>query len=193
MSFVLASGSPRRRELLLQLGLEFEVAPVDADESTRVGEPAMDYVRRVAMAKFQAACARSDASVLVADTTVHVDGAIYGKPESAKHAAEVLLSLSGSSHQVTTAFVAGRPEQRVVEDVTSTVHFRVFDAELVARYVATGEGVDKAGGYAIQGIGAGLIERLEGSYTNVVGLPLERVLPALLQVRAVAQWPLVPA
>lgn len=200
---LLASGSPRRREILANLGLPFIVGAVDIDESVRPGEGPSEYLARVVAAKLAAASAafvlssggrRTDTlqgasiasasgAVLVADTSV-IDGReILGKPSGADDAEEMIARLAGKTHEVWTRFAIGAPESpaHVVheESVMTRVTFRPLTAAQVRTYVASGEGLDKAGGYAIQGRGAGIVSTIEGSYTNVVGLPACEVLVAL--------------
>jgi len=178
-SLVLASGSPRRRALLSMLGIDHVVVPTDTDEEPRPGEPPEAYVRRLAEAKARAAAARPDDLVLGADTTVALDDAMLGKPHDAHEAERMLAQLSGRRHRVASAVALlrdGRVE--VALDVTH-VTFRVLEAEQIANYVATGEPLDKAGAYGIQGYGAALVERIEGDFFGVMGLPLRLVLDLL--------------
>jgi len=171
----LASRSPRRLELLGQLGLRPRVVAADVDETPAAGEGPMEYVRRIARAK---ACAgagslsgRPAHPVLAADTAVVVDGRILGKPAGADDALAMLALLSGRSHEVMTAVaVHGRREQCLVS--ISEVRFRAITPAEAAAYWATGEPRDKAGAYAIQGRGALFVAGLSGSYSGVVGLPL---------------------
>lgn len=177
----LASRSPRRAELLHQVGVTFEVVDVEVDESVRAGELPRDYVLRLARAKALAAAASVPhaAAVLAADTTVTVDGAIFGKPADAADARRMLERLSGSWHEVLTAVAlvhAGACDARVV---STRVQFRELDPAVIAAYWASGEPADKAGGYGIQGLGGGLVRRIEGSYGAVVGLPLCETLELL--------------
>ena len=170
----LASRSPRRAELLRLLGVDFVLMDVAVDESPAPGEAPADYVRRVALAK---ACAGSallppGAAVLAADTTVSVDGEIFGKPRDAADGQAMLLRLSGRWHEVFTAVVAGIDAQHFIEVVRTRVEFRVLDTAVIAAYWRSGEPADKAGGYGIQGLGGALIKRIDGSYGAVVGLPL---------------------
>ena len=199
-SLLLASASPRRRELLERAGVALAVEPVDVDETPLPGEAAMDYLRRIVSAKADAARRLLDAgrragqlwsAALVADTAVIADGAILNKPEDDADAARMLALLSGRRHEVSTRFAilhngihsGGLHNGVVVEQtVTTAVWFRPLDDAMIARYIATGEGRDKAGAYGIQGIGAMLVSRIEGSYTNVVGLPLCEVVMALEQL-----------
>ena len=180
---VLASASPRRRALLSALGLAFELAIPDVDESVFPGETAEAHVERLAAAKASAASALlSDrvALVLAADTTVTLDGAILGKPRNAEEALAMLERLSGRRHEVLTACRLRRTDdgREASATVRSAVRFRPWDETLARWYVATGEPMDKAGAYALQGKGVLLTDGIEGSWSNVVGLPLE-ALPAL--------------
>jgi septum formation protein len=170
----LASQSPRRRELLASLGLEFEVMAADVDEAHIANESANDYVLRLAKAKCAKVAERVAAGSVVigADTAVVVDNHILGKPVDAKDSARMLSFLSGRDHQVMTALAVRHADVEVGDVVTSTVHFRHLEASEMARYWSTGEPCDKAGGYAIQGLGASFVRHLEGSYSGVVGLPL---------------------
>ncbi|ANI36175.1 septum formation protein Maf [Pseudomonas sp. JY-Q] len=170
----LASGSPRRRELLTQIGVPFIVISAPIDESPLPSESAPAYVERLARAKAAAGLARIDgpAVVLGADTAVVLDGRILGKPENREDALAMLADLSGREHQVLTA-VALDDGQRVHSFcVTSTVRFRAISTDEAQRYWASGEPADKAGGYAVQGLGAVFVTGLSGSYSAVVGLPL---------------------
>lgn len=176
---VLASASPRRRELLERVGVPLIVRPVDVDETPRPHEEAHAYLERVVADK--AAAARSaypEGLLLVADTSVIIDGEVLGKPDSDDEARVMMERLQGRGHEVATRFALA-DASTVVQTVRTRVWFRPLNAEQIARYVATGEGSDKAGGYGIQGVGAMLVARVEGSYTNVVGLPLAEVVVAL--------------
>lgn len=190
---VLASASPRRRELLGTLGLRFEVRPCDVDESVVVGETPRDYVRRLAEEKLHAAFALADvgeAFVLASDTTVVADEVILGKPEDAAEGRAMLERLSDRTHEVRTAIALGRVGRTLeVRDVVTRVVFRALGADEIARYVAIGEGRDKAGGYGIQGLAGGFVARIEGSYSNVVGLPVAETLELLVAHGAVEAWP----
>jgi septum formation protein len=178
---ILASGSPRRRELLAAAGLSVEVDPADADESVHAGEAPAAYVERVAIAKAAIGAGRHpDAAVLGGDTTVVVDGHIFGKPEDDSDARQMLERLSGRPHEVLTGVaLAWRGAMRARVEKT-TVWFRPLSAHEIAWYVASGEPRGRAGAYAIQGLASRFIPRIDGSYTNVVGLPVTTVL-ALLQ------------
>ena len=188
LPLLLASASPRRRELLERIGLPIEVHPADVDERVHDGESPPAYVARVARAKAIAVARRSDRWVLAADTTVTLDGAILGKADTVDEAARMLRLLSGRTHQVLTAFVLlgeREGETRMREGlVSSDVAMIDFDAATLADYIATGEWRGKAGAYAIQGIGAALVASVRGSVTNVVGLPLVEVVAALREVGA---------
>jgi nucleoside triphosphate pyrophosphatase len=179
---VLASASPRRRQLLAWLGIPFEVDEAELDETPVPRETATEMVRRLARAKGIAVAARRrEAWLLAADTTVELDGTLFGKPTDRDDAARMLRRLAGREHRVATGFALLAPggAQRTVDVVVTRVTFRPLDAHTIATYVASGEPDGKAGGYAIQGIGAGLIERIEGSFTNVIGLPLVEIAHAL--------------
>jgi septum formation protein len=191
---VLASASPRRRELLANAGVRFEVIPSHLPESARPGETPAQLAQRLAGEK-AGAVARSLGPrprrwVLGADTIVVIDGEVLGKPDDAGHALELLRRLAGRCHRVLTG-VALVASDRLAEQhavVESFVHMRAAgDGELRA-YVATGEPLDKAGAYAAQGIGRRLIEKIEGSESNVIGLPLEETL-ALLRAAGIAPGP----
>ncbi|WP_421869364.1 Maf family protein [Motiliproteus sp.] len=180
---ILASASPRRRELLNQIGVLFTTDSADIDETPSSGEQPADYVERMALQKAQAVAARHpDALVLGSDTSVICDNAILGKPADQQQGVEMLMRLSGRSHQVITAvaLVAGERQQTI--RVTTDVRFRTLSAEECRRYWQTGEPADKAGGYGIQGLAAVFIERIEGSYSAVVGLPLAETAALLADV-----------
>jgi septum formation protein len=178
---LLASSSPRRRELLELARIPFEVVRAQADESIAPPEHALVYVARVARAKLAAATVGSAhpataqaAVVLAADTVVIVEGRVFGKPRDDDDAHAMLRDLQGRSHEVATAFALGAPETgRLIAEQTvrTTVVFRALDAAEIDAYVATGEGRDKAGAYAVQGMASDLVVRIEGSHTNVIGLP----------------------
>ena len=184
MEIILASASPRRRELLERSGVSVRVEPADIDESHRDGESARDYVHRMACTKAAHVAEKHGTEclcILAADTIVVRDGEILGKPLDRGAAAEMLRSLSGRGHEVMTAVCAvcpglGRTESFVCE---THVQFGDIHSEQIDSYVASGEPMDKAGAYGIQGGAAGFVERIEGSYTNVVGLPLYETLQLL--------------
>jgi septum formation protein len=168
----LASLSPRRRELLAQIHVRHDVIPVAVDETPRVGEAPAEYVLRLALAKARAGHRlQPDRPVLGADTAVVLDDRILGKPRDRQDAAAMLAQLSGREHRVLTAvaLVGEREETRLS---VSHVRFRPIDAAEAAAYWATGEPADKAGGYAVQGLGAVFVESIAGSYSGVMGLPL---------------------
>jgi septum formation protein len=181
MRLVLASASPRRAELLRAAGFEFDVHPVDIDERPRPGEAPDVYVRRLAAEKAAVAAETLDArqldgrAVLAADTAVVLDDEILGKPRDAADMREMLRRLSGRRHEVLTGLSlrSGVRETGTVE--RTAVFFAVLGTEEVDWYVKTGEGSDKAGGYAIQGLASRFVRRIEGSYSNVVGLPVSTV------------------
>ena len=193
MRLVLASGSPRRADLLRAAGYDFEIVITDVDESRRPDETPEGFVRRLAAEKSAAAVARTAAPdgpargrpiVLGADTVVVADGEILGKPRDDAHAEAMLRLLSGKRHMVVTgvslrqgAYELGRVEQ-------TAVYFRALSADEVAWYVASGEGRDKAGAYAIQGLASRFVPRIEGSYSNVVGLPVAAVAELLTSLLA---------
>ncbi len=173
-TIVLASASPRRRELLGQIGVSYELLPVEVDENLRPGETATDFVCRVADDKAATAGNRTNKGrcVLAADTIVVIDGKILGKPSDQNEALDMLSLLSGRTHRVLTAITIRRDEQVSSALNESTVRFREIDAAERDAYWLSGEPADKAGAYAIQGLGAVFIEHLKGSYSGVMGLPL---------------------
>lgn len=179
----LASRSPRRAELLRLLGVDFVLVDVEVDESQRAGELPADYVRRVAADKARAGSAQLDASaaVLAADTTVSVDGVIFGKPRDEADATAMLTHLSGRWHEVFTALVIAIDGRQRIDVVKTRVEFRVLEPASIAAYWCSGEPADKAGAYGIQGLGGALIKRIDGSYSAVVGLPLCETLALLDQ------------
>lgn len=174
MNLVLASGSPRRKELLATAGFEFEVRPVDIDETPLPGESPADYVERLAEAKARAAWHAGEIT-LGADTTVAVDGEILGKPIDAADAAAMLRKLAGRTHEVLTGFcLFNGTVARPGVDLTHVSFLALTEAE-IAEYVASGEPMDKAGAYGIQGLASKFIYRVKGCYFNVVGLPVSRI------------------
>ncbi len=190
---VLASASPRRREILATLGLSFRVVPSGADESRRGGEDALGWVRRAARDKAEEVSARvtGPAFVLGADTVVVVDGEPLGKPADDGEGRVMLRRLSGRWHEVATALAVARAGQGVEDEetVVTRVRFRELSDAEIDGYVASGEGRDKAGGYAVQGLGSGLVAEIGGSYHNVVGLPAAEVLLLLRRAGALEAWP----
>lgn len=175
MKLVLASRSPRRAELLSSAGIEFEIRVADVDESVNSGEAPLEYVTRLACEKAAAVPASPDEIILGADTTVVVDGQILGKPEDAADACRMLRALSGREHQVITGVCVRRGDDVQVGAVTTTVWFRAMSEAEIDGYVASGEPMDKAGAYGIQGQASRFIPRIDGSYANVVGLPVHLV------------------
>jgi len=180
----LASASPRRLQLLQGVGVAVEACPVPVDETALPAEAPVARVARLAEAKVRAAAARLPAATLLlgADTTVVLDGASLDKPASAEEAAATLRRLSGRTHEVWTGVHVLCPGTGARAQVLerTRVRMRAFGEDAVAWYVATGEPLDKAGAYGIQGLGVFLVEGIEGSWSNVVGLPLER-LPDLMR------------
>ena len=177
---VLASSSPRRRELLSLVGIVHDVLPADIDESYRGGETPAAHAERLAREKATVVAARaSDAVTIGADTVVVVDGDVLGKPRDASHAAEMLRRLSGRSHRVITGIAAvwRGATASAVEEVGVT--FRPLTEREIAAYIATGEPMDKAGAYGIQGFGATIVERVDGDYFAVMGLALNRLVRLL--------------
>ena len=197
-----ASASPRRRELLERVGLPLAILTVDIDESPLEAEEPGAYLSRIALAKLAAAreaAARAGgdhAACLVADTTVVVDGGVLGKPADAAEGAAMIRSIAGRSHEVSTRFAIALPGASDVahaRTVTTRVHVRPLDEGFIARYVASGEGRDKAGGYAIQGLFSAAIPRIEGPYTNVVGLPVAGGIEALEALGVLSDFPFAEA
>jgi septum formation protein len=181
---VLASASPRRQALLAQLGLTFHVDPPDVDESAQPRESPRTYVSRLAKQKAEAVSRRHPGSVVLgADTTVAVEGEVLGKPKDAAEALAMLQRLTGRTHHVWTAVATAGP-YRAVQAVETRVTFAQSTPEALAYYAASGEPLDKAGAYALQGKGAFLVERISGSHSNVIGLPLVETL-ALLRAAGV--------
>ena len=170
---VLASASPRRRDLLAGLQLDFEVRSAEIDESALTDELPEDHVLRLARAKAQAV-ARPGELVLAADTVVVLEGRILGKPADPADAQQMLSSLAGREHDVYTGVALFEPDRDTLVSATdrSEVRIAALDKDEISWYVSTGEPLDKAGSYAIQGLGALFVERVVGNYTNVVGLPL---------------------
>lgn len=180
---VLASGSPRRRELLADLGLKFTVHPSPLDEpKPEMNETPLEYVKRMAELKtLDVARHYTGQTVLGADTIVVLNNRIMGKPLDDNHALEMLTTLSGNTHQVITGFCMMMPDDtRITKAISTDVDMRSSTQIELKGYIATGEPTDKAGAYAIQGIGTFLVTAIRGSYTNVVGLPVARILDELL-------------
>jgi septum formation protein len=173
---VLASTSPRRQQLLDMLGIEYEIDPARIDESQNPGEPPEELAVRLARQKAVTVAQRhTGVPVLAADTLVVIDGVVLGKPASRAEAKRMLTMLSGRQHRVITAVaLAWDGQMRELYDVTK-VWFRSLDEAFIAEYVATGEPLDKAGSYAVQGRGAVLVQRIEGDFFGVMGLPIRLV------------------
>ncbi|XID75282.1 Maf family protein [Alkanindiges sp. WGS2144] len=182
---VLASSSPRRRELLQQVGIDFEVHSFEIDESPHLHEAPADYVVRLAIQKAQAAIAQlaPDTIVIAADTTVTIDGQILGKPASQADAFAMWHRLSGRDHFVMTGVAVAKNQTVLHRRVTTEVHFTHLTAADMQAYWQSGEPLGKAGGYAIQGLGAAFIPKIHGSYSNVVGLPLFETLDLLKEIQ----------
>jgi septum formation protein len=184
LKIVLASRSPRRAELLAAAGIEFTVRAADIDETPLDGEDPYGYVLRVAIEKADAVQASDDETVLAADTTVVLADEIMGKPKDAADAARMLRALSGNRHEVITA-ICLKQGDRVETDLSRTyVWFLPLSEAEIADYVASGEPMDKAGAYGIQGLASKFIDRIEGSYSNVVGLPMSLLYRALKAISA---------
>jgi len=190
-SIILASASARRSQLLSQIGVRHEPFPVDIDERPQSAEVPAEYVMRIAREKARAAAAalgaRANRPLLAADTAVVLGDRIFGKPVDETHGVAMLMALGGRTHDVLTAVVvqANGGERHVLQ--RSLVTFRPLDAEECRRYWATGEAAGKAGAYAIQGLAAVFVERLEGSFSGVMGLPLFET-AALLDAAGVLRW-----
>jgi septum formation protein len=200
MRLVLASASPRRAELLRAAGYEFDILAVDLDESVKAGETPATYVARLAREKSAAAMQRfiaraqscggperaapHDIIVLGADTTVVVDGEILGKPRDDEDGAVMLRKLSGRTHDVLTGISLRTSSGEWGRVETTSVYMTTLSSDDIAWYVGSGEGRDKAGGYAVQGLASRFIPRIDGSYSNVVGLPVAAVAAVLREVVA---------
>jgi len=185
---ILASKSPRRYELLKQVGLDFEVIPSGVVEDFVNTESPREHVLRLAEAKaMEVASKYPDRWVVAADTIVYINGSILGKPKSREEAAEMLRRLSGREHRVLTGFSVCYLEKRNndKEAVQTMVRMKPLTPVEIEWYVHTGEPLDKAGGYAIQGIGSFMIESIQGSYTNVVGLPICELIQMLNRLGAI--------
>lgn len=180
-TLVLASASPRRAELLSQIGLTFITRPVGIDETVRASEPASAYVERLAREKALAAAGDAGELVIGSDTSVVLSGEILGKPVDAADASATLMRLSGQTHQVMTAVALVRDGVCTACVVTTDVTFRSLSEQEIQAYVATGEPMDKAGSYGIQGLGGIFVKEIRGSYSSVVGLPLQETAALLAQ------------
>lgn len=186
---ILASASPRRSDLLQQIGVRFVVAAEDIDESRRPAEQAVEYVGRLALEKAQAGYRRSDTElpVLGADTIVLCQGEIFGKPANADEAIAMLQALSGATHQVLSGVAIVNAHKSELVVAKTSVTFRTISLQDCLTYWQTGEPAGKAGAYAIQGFGATFVAHLEGSYSGVVGLPLLET-QQLLEIFNVPIW-----
>ncbi len=189
VELVLASASPRRREFLERLGIAFTLVPAEVDEALWPGESAEDAALRLAVSKARAVAAlHPGRAVLAADTLVSLGSRILGKPEDQESARRMIELLSGRQHEVVTGYCLIHEDQEESGLAVSKVHFRRLSPAEIAAYVQSGEPLDKAGGYAVQGLGAALVEEVSGSYTNVVGLPLSRVVELLLRRGMIEPW-----
>ncbi|MEA1936263.1 MAG: Maf family protein [Thermodesulfobacteriota bacterium] len=185
---ILASASPRRRELLKLVGLNFEIIPSDADEAFLKGETPEEHVLRLSEEKASTISSHNpDAWVLGADTIVIINREVLGKPVAVDEAREMLQKLSAKKHKVITGFCLIRKNTDIMirDTVESTVVFKEIPEDEIAWYVRTKEPYDKAGGYAVQGMGAFFIKEIHGSYTNVVGLPICEVMETLKEIGAI--------
>ena len=179
MEIILASASPRRKEILTNAGLSFTVCPADVDETTDLKEPS-EMVKELSKRKARAVDC-GEGIVIAADTVVAVGGIILGKPKDTRDAARMLELLSGRVHQVYTAVSVKDKNKTVTFCEKTDVYFKKLTREQIQSYVKTGEPSDKAGAYAIQGKGAVFIEKIDGDYLNVVGLPLSKLYDVLRQ------------
>ena len=187
---ILASASPRRAEILQQIGVAFKIAPANIDETPMSQELPVDYVQRMAQEKMQHVIdtvAGSSTAVLGADTSVVLGSKIYGKPKNQQEAMAMLANLSGKTHQVLTAVAMGNNQRCVLKLSATDVTFRELDPRECSDYWETGEPLDKAGSYAIQGLGAVFVDKISGSFSGVVGLPIEQT-SQLLQTFKVPIW-----
>jgi len=181
MNVILASSSPQKRSLLNKLGLNFTAQPAEIDEKVLKNEDPEAYVRRMALAKAEKVSAANKGALIIAhDMTIHLDHKILGKPTNNQEAVKILKTLSGKSHNVTGAIVLMKDGEALYQGVQTTlVQFKNLADSAIADYVATGEPLDKSAAYAIQGDGGTLVESIEGSYFNVVGIPLTILIRAL--------------
>ena len=186
---ILASQSPRRAELLTQVGVDFRIHPAQTDESVHADERAADYVERVAIAKARTVHAQfPELPVLGSDTAVVLNQIILGKPRDRDDGMRMLLSLSGRPHEVLTGVAVTTAQATHYRLNVSRVTFRDIDEQEAAAYWATGEPADKAGAYAVQGLAAAFIERIEGSYSGIMGLPLFETMELLHLIGVPARW-----
>jgi septum formation protein len=180
---VLASKSPRRQQILRDAGIPFVIRATDVPEQRSPGEPAFDYVRRLAEEKACAVPIGPGEVVLGADTVVVVDGQVLEKPRDAADAMRMLALLSGREHEVITGICLRSEMRKIVDTATTRVWFVRLASDELEAYAASGEWMDKAGGYAIQGLASKLIDRIEGDYFNVVGLPVALVYRRLKEIK----------
>jgi septum formation protein len=174
--FILASGSPRRKAILEDAGYVFDIVPSDYEEDLSIELHPRELARHLSEGKAWDVARRNyDAVVLAADTFISYKGHILGKPHTAEEARRMLATLSGNAHTVITGFAVMEAERSISRSVETTVNFRLLSDREIEDYIDTGEPLDKAGAYAIQGIGERLVESIEGDYLNVVGLPLKEV------------------
>jgi septum formation protein len=193
---VLGSASPRRRDILRGLGLSIRIAPADIPEHVQAGEAPLAYVSRIVDEKLRAVAARVTppfSAVLVADTIVVIDGDVLGKPSDVADAERLLGRIAGRTHTVYTRYALSTTDApgaiKTARTVATEVTLRSASNDELRRYAASGEGLDKAGAYAAQGLGAFLIERIAGSYSNVVGLPACEVVLDLRELGMIGQFP----
>lgn len=189
---ILASASPRRRELLAATGLEFEIEAPQCNELQNIGEKPKEYAIRIALMKAESVAAKHrDAWVIGADTSVVQNGEILGKPTNKENAARMLQILQGCMHQVVGAFAVLQHDKNIshVEVHSTDVEMRKMSLEEIYAYIASNEPMDKAGAYAIQGIGGAFVQRIDGSVTNVVGLNLSALLTVLVNLGAIVANP----
>ena len=187
-SFILASASPRRRELFQSIGLKFKIIPAHVNENYLAGESPRQHVKRLSIDKAMVIARKyPEAWVLGADTIVVIDGLILGKPKNKTQAREMLQNLSGREHKVFTGFTIAHVAAKIYKTkvIQSAVQFKTISPKEMDWYVSCDEPYDKAGGYAVQGKGAYFIQSIRGSYTNVIGLPLCEVLEELKKLKAI--------
>lgn len=182
MNLILASQSPRRKELLSLFHIPFTVQVADIDEAMDPGKNPAEEVARVSRAKAEAIPRKEEDVVIAADTIVVLDGLVLGKPKDEAHAVAMLTALSGKDHQVMTGVTVAREDILLTHTEITHIHFRKLSQKEIAAYVATGEPMDKAGSYGIQGGAALFAEKMDGDYYNVMGLPVCRLYQMLQQI-----------
>ncbi len=190
-TIILASASPRRKELLEKIGLKFTVDPSDCAEDNNAGLEPHELVRQISVSKANAVAARhQDVIIIAADTIGMIGDKIMGKPHTEKEAAKMLREISGKTHLVVTGFTVldTITKQQITRTVDTTVYIKQLTGEEIAAYVKTGEPLDKAGAYAIQGKGAVIVDKIEGDYYNVMGLPLSALVETLKEF-GIDIWP----